>query len=125
MIEVETRTVEARTEADILHITANGKLTATDYETVLMPAIDDHIRQVGRARVLLEFGEDFKGWEAAAMIDDMKLGFQHWRDFRRIALVNAPAWMAVFARGLSAICPGECRPFPRDEIDDAWAWVKA
>ncbi len=125
MIETGTRRPEVRTVENILYISASGKLTATDYETLFMPAIDAHIKQFGKARIVLEFAVDFDGWEAAAMLDDMKIGLQHWRDFHRIALIGPPAWVAVFAHGLSLVSPGECRSFDRDEIDTAWDWVKS
>jgi hypothetical protein len=105
------------------HIT--GKLSAEDYEEVLMPAIEAQIEANGKARILLKWDENFKGWEAKAMLDDARLGFAHWNDFEKIALVGAPKWLDIFLKIFDATSKGEVKTFEEGAYDQAMAWAAA
>ncbi len=115
------------TSADnpVLGFHISGKLTAKDYEDVLMPAIDKRVKSQGKVRVLIKWDHDFKGWEAKAMLDDARLGFAHWNDFEKVALVGAPKWLDFFSRLFDAISKGEVKAFDEDDYDEALAWAGA
>ncbi|MBD3221620.1 STAS/SEC14 domain-containing protein [bacterium] len=83
----------------ILRLTAQGKLTADDYEA-LVPELDAAIEQHGKIGLLVEL-EDFHGFTAGALWEDTKFGARHWNDIERIAVVGEgrlEKGMATFAR---------------------------
>ena len=59
--------VRPGSEGNILILTAVGKLTDEDYKDVLIPQLEAIIHEYGKARLLLDMGDDFKGWEPSAM----------------------------------------------------------
>ena len=78
---------------DILGIKGTGKISADDYETVLIPALDKLIEKFDRAKFLYYLPEEFEGFELGAMWDDAKYGTKHSDKFDKIALVGGPKWM--------------------------------
>jgi len=109
--------------ADILVLRASGHLTASDYEEMFIPLLEKLIKQYGHARVLLYLDEDFQGWEAEALWDDAAFGLRHRRDFEKIAVVGAPAWLEWGVRTGNALLEGEARTFGPDDLSEALAWV--
>ena len=51
----------------VLGYEASGEVTARDYETVLIPAIEAMIKQHGTVRLLYQIGPTFSGFTAGAM----------------------------------------------------------
>jgi SpoIIAA-like len=109
----------------VLGFHVSEKLSAEDYEKVLMPAIEKRIKEKGVARVLIEWDRNFKGWEAKAMLDDAKLCFSHWNDFEKLALVGAPKWVDVFLKLFDALSKGAVKVFGEDDYDLALQWAEA
>ena len=55
---------------------------------------------------------EFEGISAGAMWEDLKMGLQHGRDWKRIALVTDVEWMRHMAAWFGWLTPGEMRQFP-------------
>jgi SpoIIAA-like len=82
---------------DVLGFSAKGTVTAKDYETVIIPAVEARFaRQKDKVRFLYLLGKEFTGFEVAAMWDDAKLGLA---------------------------MPGRARVFHERELDDAKRWL--
>lgn len=52
---------------------AENALAGNKKENLLIPRLDSIIREHGKARLLLNMGDYFHGWEAAALWDDTRL----------------------------------------------------
>jgi SpoIIAA-like len=109
----------------VLGFHVSDRLNAKDYEEVLIPAIEAQIKEQGKARILIEWDDSFKGWEPKAMLDDMRLGFSHWNDFDKVALVGAPKWLDFFIKFFDRLSKGEVKVFADGEYDAAIAWAEA
>ncbi len=107
----------------VLGFTAKGTVTAKDYESVIMPAIDALFARHGGARFLYHLGDEFSGFEAAAIWDDAKLGLKHLRGWERIAVVSDLEWIRMAVRILRLAIPGQVRVFPNRELAEAKRWV--
>jgi len=59
---------------NVLGIEASGEVTAEDYETVLVPALEDKLSTIKRVRFLYVFGEDFTDYTGGAAWEDAKVG---------------------------------------------------
>lgn len=103
--------------------TAHGKIHADDYDTTLIPAIEDVIARTGAARVLLVLGSDWDGYSAGAIFDDAKLGIDHLKAWERFALVSDAAWIHHVAKVFGLLVPGEVRVFPVSDLKVATDWV--
>ncbi len=58
----------------VLGVTAEGKITGTDYETILIPALEEKLKTNKKIRMLYQLGNSFTGFEMSAMLDDAKMG---------------------------------------------------
>ncbi|HKK14495.1 MAG TPA: STAS/SEC14 domain-containing protein, partial [Gammaproteobacteria bacterium] len=77
----------------VLGFTAKGTVTADDYESTMIPAVEAAIARAGKIRFLYHLGEDFSGFEAGAMWDDARLGLKHLSAWERIAVVTDVDWI--------------------------------
>jgi hypothetical protein len=109
----------------VVGVEAVGKVTADDYESVLMPAVEAAVERAGKARTLLLFGSEFDGYEAEAALDDMKMGLHTWGDFERIAFVSDQSGYRTMVKAMGFLMPGEVRVFGVGELEEAKEWVGA
>jgi hypothetical protein len=105
----------------VIGFEVSGKLAAEDYRDTLLPALQQAAAD-GEVRVLIVMPA-FEGFSAGALWQDMKMGVEHWRAWKRIALVTDIEWMARGTEWFGWMSPGEVKQFPLAERDAAIAWV--
>jgi hypothetical protein len=109
---------------NVFGIKVSGKITAQEYEEVIIPRVDAIIQEYGKARVMfLDAG--FQGAEAGAMWDDTKFGFKHRKDFEKLALVGGSKWMEWLTKLFGKLLSGETRTFSQEQAQEAWDWLKS
>jgi hypothetical protein len=106
----------------ILLVDVSGKLTKEDYEH-FVPEIDHLVERHGKVRILFKM-HDFHGWKVAAMWEDTKFAFKHFRDIARLAVVGEKAWQ----KGATIFCKpftkAEVRYFDHTELEKAQGWLR-
>ena len=110
-------------ESPVLEFSATGRITAEDYETVIVPAIEAGLHERSKLRLLYHLGPSFEGFDAGAAWEDAKLGLEHPASWERIALVTDVEWLQVATRVIGFAMPGHVRVFENAAIDEARAWV--
>ncbi|MBB4123385.1 STAS/SEC14 domain-containing protein [Martelella radicis] len=110
--------------ANIVGWTMSGKVTAEDYETILIPALESRLGK-GKIRCLIATSDDLEGVEARAMWDDTKFGLGHFFDFERIAFVTGDHALARIAHMFGVLIPAKVKLFQPEAIDEARRWVAA
>jgi hypothetical protein len=113
-----------QSEGKLLVLHASGKLTDRDYHKVLIPRLERIIAEYGKASVVFEMDEAFRGWELGAAWEDMRLGLQHHEDFEKLAVVGGPRWVGWGTRIAAHFMSGEMRTFPADALAEALAWAR-
>lgn len=98
---------------------ARGKVTAADYETILIPAVEQALKEHDKVRLLYHLGDAFSGFEAEALWDDAKVGLRHLTSWERIAVVTDVAWIRSAATAWGATMPGQVRIFTNAELSAA------
>lgn len=106
-----------------LGFTAKGTVTADDYESIIVPAVEELFSRQSKVRFLYHLGEDFSGFEASAVWDDTKLGLKHLGGWERMALVSDVEWLRVAARIFGLAIPGHLRVFHNRELAEATGWI--
>ncbi len=101
----------------------HGHLTKSDYETVLIPDIDDKFTRHDKLRVYYEVPSDFDGVELGAVWDDTKLGLSHFRHWERLAVITDVDWIRHATGFFGFLMPGELRVFPTAEAAKARDWI--
>ena len=109
--------------ANVVDIRVSGRLSRSDYQR-FVPQIEKLVRLSGKLNILLTM-DDFHGWNAGGLWEDIKFDVKHFAHIRRLALVGHKRWqrwMAVFCRPFTT---GKIRYFDRTEEQKARLWVQA
>ncbi|HUJ79864.1 MAG TPA: STAS/SEC14 domain-containing protein [Nitrospiria bacterium] len=109
----------------VLGFRATGTVTEADYKTAVIPAVDAMLATHTTVRVLYYLGEEFSGFDAAAMWEDAKVGFMHLSAWERIAVVTDVEWIRAAMKVFGFLLPGRIRLFQNTEFQAARAWVSA
>ena len=68
--------------------------------------------------------QDFHGWSAGALWEDIKLDVRHFSDIERVAFVGDKKWQ----KGMSVFCKpfttARIRYFDLSKLADASEWIK-
>jgi hypothetical protein len=110
---------------NVLGIEANGEVTDDDYDNVLIPAVEAHLEDHDRIRLLYVMGDEFDGYTMGAMWDDTKLGFKHPRSWEKIAIVTDDTSMLRMMKMFGWMVPGEFKTFGVGDLDAAKEWVSS
>ena len=108
---------------NVLGVSAEGKITGTDYETVLIPAIEEKFKTNKKIRMLYHLGSQFTGFDLSAMLDDAKMGMKHLSPWDRIALVSDHEMINTFAKFFGHMLSCELRVFKNAEFEEAKKWI--
>jgi len=111
--------------AAVVGVEAHEKVTAEDYEQVLIPAVEaaEAASSDGMVRMLYVLGQEFPDFTAGAAWEDTKLGLGRIRHWERIAVVGDADWLRRAIHALSWAMPGEVRVFGSHDLDEARAWI--
>jgi hypothetical protein len=108
---------------NVLGFSAKGKVTSDDYESVIIPAVETMFASEEKVRFLYHLGQEFTGFEGAAMWDDAKLGLKHLRGWEKMAVVSDIEWIRVTLKAFGLVIPGHVRVFHNSELPEAKRWV--
>lgn len=108
---------------NVLGFTAKGTVTAYDYEGIIIPAVEAQFSRRDKVRFLYHLGEEFAGFEAAAVWDDTKLGLKHLTGWEKMAVVSDIEWIRAAMKIFGLAIPGHIRVFHNGELDEAKRWI--
>ena len=83
---------------NVLAFVCKGRVTKTDYDAVVVPALINALKSHGKVRLYYETAPDFAGLDPGAVWEDFKVGVEHLTRWERVAVVTDVEWMP----------PGEC-----------------
>lgn len=113
--------IEIVANDNVLEVAVTGKLTKQFYEK-LVPAVDAQIEQFGKLRILFVM-QNFHGWTAGAVWEDLKFDLKHWKDIERLAIVGESKWQQGMASFCKPFTKATVKYFEHNKIDDAREWV--
>jgi len=112
------------TMGNVVSIIASGTVTAEDYESVLIPAIEETLKSHDKVRVLFQL-EPHTGFTAGAVWDDTKFGLSHFFSFEKLALVSDTEWINNTVKVLGFVMPCPVQLFALADFDAAKEWISA
>lgn len=107
----------------VLAFSYSGHITAQDYESVLIPAVNRALKDHDKIRLYVELGDDVKGIEPGAAWDDFRVGMQHLHHWDRAAVVTDIDWIRNSTQMFSFMVPGGMNVFTLDEQAKARDWI--
>jgi hypothetical protein len=109
--------------AGVIGFEVTGKIEAEDYRDVVLPALE-RAAESGEVRFLIIMPE-FHGMSAGALWQDLKIGIEHFRAWKRIAVVTDVDWIQHLTNLFGWMTPGETKTFTLEQRQEAIAWVAA
>ncbi len=110
---------------NVAGFTARGKVTGEDYEKVLIPIIEEKLKDHSKIRLLYHLDEGVTGVDAAAMWDDAKVGIKHLSSWEKIAIVTDIDWIRNAVRLFGFAMPGPVKTFRNRDLPKAVDWITA
>jgi hypothetical protein len=110
---------------NVLGFVCKGRVTKTDYDAVLVPAVINALKSHDKVRLYYETAADFAGIDPGAMWEDFKVGMEHLTRWERVAVVTDVEWIKQTLRFFSFLMPGAMKSFPVSEAAEARAWIIA
>jgi hypothetical protein len=107
--------------AGVVGFEVAGTLKAEDYRDVILPALE-RAAAGGEVRFVIVIPE-FRGMSGGALWQDLTVGIEHLRAWKRIALVTDIEWMKQMTTLFGWMTPGEVRQFSLAQRDEAIAWA--
>lgn len=100
-----------------------GEVSEKEYEGVIFPAIKAQSQKQKKLRILCYFAEDTK-ISLGAMWDDTIMGFKHYFDWEKIAIVTDLSWIRHSFKALGFLVPGHMKIFEGVEMEKAERWLE-
>lgn len=110
---------------NVVAILCSGRVTKADYDSVLVPAVENALKKHEKVRIYYEISSDFSGIDPGAMFEDFKVGMEHLTRWEKIALVTDVEWIKHTMQLFSFITPGEMKLFSRSQAEAARDWIAA
>jgi hypothetical protein len=108
---------------DVVGAEGVGEVSAHDYETVLIPAVESALANHEKIRLLYVLGDRFDGISGGAAWEDAKLGIEHLRAWELMAVVTNVEWIGHALKAVGWMIPAEIRVFPTSQRAAAEAWI--
>jgi hypothetical protein len=121
MQETIYKEIDIKVDGNTMEVCATGKFEKRDYE-MFVPAAEKLIKEHGKIRVLFVM-QDFHGWTAGAVWEDIKFDLRHFNDIERLAIVGESKWeqgMAVFCRPFTT---ASMKYFDISKLEEARQWI--
>ena len=110
---------------NVIGFVASGQVTANDYETVLIPAVELGLKQHQKIRIFYYCDSTFSGFSPGAMWDDAKLGLGHLKVWEKIAIVTDKEWIKSASDIFKFAIPCPLKVFTNSQYSEAGIWIAA
>lgn len=107
----------------VIGIEAKGQVTRSDYETVIIPIVEEKLKRHEKINFLYYIGNEFSGMDTEAMWADAKVGLRHLIAWNKIALVTNVDWIRWAVKLFEVVMPGHVKVFANDQLPEARVWV--
>ena len=116
-----TTHVDEKIYGKVMEIRMNGTLTKEDYAR-FVPDTEEMIEQHEKINMLIVI-DDFHGWDAGAMWEDIKWDAKHFNHVERIAVVRDQQWQKWMTHFCKPFTTAQVRCFEPGQEVEARAWL--
>jgi len=117
-----TTHVDEKIYGKVMELHLNGTLTKEDYAR-FVPDTEELIRQHDKIRMLVIM-DDFHGWDAGALWEDIKWDCKHFNHVERIAAVGDKRWQKWMTGFCKPFTTATVQFFTHDQLLEARAWLE-
>jgi hypothetical protein len=116
-----TTHVDEKICGKVMEIHLNGTLTKEDYVR-FVPDTEEMIRQHEKINMLIMM-DDFHGWDAGALWEDIKWDAKHFNHVERIAVVGDQKWQKWMTAFCKPFTTAKVRYFDHGQVPEARGWL--
>ncbi|GAA4444792.1 STAS/SEC14 domain-containing protein [Pontibacter saemangeumensis] len=106
---------------DLVAFRISGDVDKQDYN-VMLPVLEERIRQHGKIRVYAEV-QDVEAFSLRALYEDIKFDIAHATNFSRVAIVGDRSWIDWLTVMASPFTTANVKYFDFSQREAAWEWV--
>jgi hypothetical protein len=104
---------------------ASGKVLKEEYEKVVMHRVDEVASTYGKINFIVRLETDMENYSFASFLDYLKVSFEHFTKWNRMAIVSDETWLRKAYDTLSPFVPGKIKGYKLSEYEAARQWVSA
>jgi len=108
---------------NVIGFEAVGSVNKHDYVEVVFPAMKAFVEKNNKLRFLYVVTTGLDHYTVGAMWDDIKLGFQHFNQWYKIAIVTDKKLIETMTKFFSFAVPAHVKVFHSDQLAAATHWV--
>ncbi|WKN32184.1 STAS/SEC14 domain-containing protein [Porifericola rhodea] len=109
------------THDNIIATKVSGEVKGKDYEKV-QPYVDDIAEKGQKIRWYFEL-QNKEGWNADAIVEDIKVDLKHANDYEKVAIVGAKDWEESLAKAFEPFTKAEVQYYELAEKEKAKEWI--
>jgi SpoIIAA-like len=110
---------------NVLAVNCRGQIHTEDYECTLIPALEQKLAHHDKLRLFYRAGQDFKGIDPGAILEDSKVGLAHLSRWEKMAVVTDIEWIRLAIRAFAFLMPCPVKFFSVVQEDEARRWIAA
>ena len=111
------------TPDNVVAFRATGEVTKSDYDTILIPAVDALVKKQNKINFMLVLDTALKNFTMSAFLKDLGVGLKHFTKWHKMAIISESGAINKFTDFFSFIAPGEAKGFTHAELEQATSWV--
>jgi len=104
---------------------ASGTVYKEEYEQIVMARVDEVAAKYGKINFLVLLQTDIQDYTFAAFMDYLKVSFEHFSKWNRMAIVTDQHWLSQAYEALSLVVHGEIKGYDLKQFEEAKQWVSA
>jgi hypothetical protein len=104
---------------------ASGAVSKEEYAAIVMARVDEVAAQYGKINFLVRLETDMDNYSMGAFIEYLKVSFEHFTKWNRMAIVTDQKWVRKGYEVLSHLVPGVIKGYPLEDFAAAKEWVSA
>ena len=109
----------------VIAIAGKRCVTATDYDTSLIPLVEEALEHHRKVRLYYELDAEFSGVDAGGVWKYFASWIRYLLRWERIAVVTSSLWVFVGMTAFRLLMPGRLRVFTARHAADARGWITA
>lgn len=110
---------------NVVAFRATGDVTKEDFETDVLPAVNELVKRTGKLNYLLVLDTELKNFTYGAWMQDAILGIKQLTKWHRAAIVSDSDSINKFTDVFGLFVPGEFKGFTKEQLPEAIDWVAA
>jgi hypothetical protein len=104
---------------------ASGAVSKEEYEQVVMARVDEVADKFSKINFLVRLETDMDNYAMGAFLDYLKVSFEHFFKWNRMAIVTDEQWLRNAYEILSPLVHGVIKGYELKQYEEAKEWVSA